>query len=308
VAEPAEGADRLSVYASFFPMYDFAVKIGGERVDAVNMVPTGVEPHDWEPGTADIAGLTGADVFIYNGADMEHWVEDVLESLRNDRLAVVEASSGIELMEGHHHDHDHDDHDHEDEDEHDDHDEDHDEPEGHDDHEEGGHDPHVWLNPRHAKIQMRNIRDALKLADPDGAGYYDANYDKYAAMLDELDAEFTGALAEHAGKDIIVAHQAFGYLCAAYGLNQVPIEGLAPDSEPSPARMAEVIEFAREHSISVIFFEELVSPKVAETIAEAIGARTDVLNPLEGLGEDSPADADYFSIMRANLQAIVQSF
>ncbi|MDR1299969.1 MAG: metal ABC transporter substrate-binding protein [Oscillospiraceae bacterium] len=276
----------LSVYASFYPMYDFAVKIGGDRVHAVNMVPSGVEPHDWEPGAADMAGLESADVFIYNGAGMEHWATDILESLQNEELIAVEASSAVPLMEGH------DDHGEEEEDDHDD--------------EDGQFDPHVWLNPQYAKTEMLNIRDAFKRADPEGAAHYDANYDKYAAQLDALDGEFADALAPFSGRDIIVAHQAFGYMCAAYGLNQVPIEGLSPDSEPDPARMAEIIEFAEERDIKVIFFEELVSPKVAETIAEAIGAKTDVLNPLEGPGDGgADADSDYFAVMRSNLDALL---
>jgi zinc transport system substrate-binding protein len=279
-------------------MYDFAVKIGGERVNAVNMVPAGVEPHDWEPGAADMVGLESADVFIYNGAGMEHWAEDILESLQNPGLVAVEASAGIPLMEGHD---DHgDDHGEEEEEE--------EEGDHEDDHEDGEFDPHVWLDPQRAKTEMLNIRDAFKKADPEGAAVYDANYNKYAAQLDELDGEFSDALAAFSGRDIIVAHEAFGYLCAAYGLNQVPIEGLSPDSEPDPARMAEIIEFAAQRDIKVIFFEELVSPKVAETIAEAVGAQTDVLNPFEGPGDDdSGGGDDYFAVMRSNLAALIRA-
>jgi zinc transport system substrate-binding protein len=287
---PEEPIRKLAVYASFYPLYDFAVKIGGERVSVVNMVPAGTEPHDWEPTASDIAGLGSADVFIYNGAGMEHWAQDVLESLQTDTLIAVEASLGFELIEGGH-DHDHDDHD--DGDDHDDHDD------------EGGYDPHVWLDPAGAKTEMKNIMDAFARADPDGAGYYEENYTYYAGELDKLDREFSETLGALPGRDVIVAHEAFGYLCKAYGLNQTPIEGLSPDSEPDPARMAEIIEFASEHDIKVVFFEELVSPKVAETIAEAIGAETDVLSPIEGLSdEDIEAGADYFTVMRRNLDSL----
>ena len=106
-------------------------------------------------------------------------------------------------------------------------------------------------------------------------------------------------------KDIIVAHKAFGYLCKAYGLNQIAIEGLMPDSEPDPARMEEIIQLAKKKKINTIFFEELVSPKVANTIAKEIGAKTEVLNPLEGLSEEQvDAGEDYFSVMRTNLKQI----
>jgi zinc transport system substrate-binding protein len=274
----------MLVYASFYPMYDFAVKIGGEKVRVVNMVPDGTEPHDWEPAAADVAGLEEAAVFVYNGAGMEHWAEDILEVLQNKALIVAEASAGIELAEGHH--------EHEDEEE----------AEGE---EEEGYDPHVWLNPLYAKRETENIKNAFVSADPDNADYYEANYARYAAEFDALDAAFREGLSALPNKDIIVAHEAFGYLCAAYGLNQVPIEGLSPDSEPEPAKMADIIDFAREHDVKVIFFEELVSPKVAETVADAIGAETMVLSPIEGLGDgERAAGGDYFSVMRQNLESL----
>lgn len=274
--------EKLTVYASFYPMYDFASKIGGDKVTVVNMVPAGTEPHDWEPTASDITGLEKADIFVYNGANMEHWAEDVLESLSNKDLISVEASKGISLIEGH--------------------EEDEEEQSG----EEGeGYDPHVWLNPMNAKMEMENIKNALVEADPDNKDYYETNYTKYAADLDTLDKEFKDTLSPLPNKDVIVAHQAFGYLCAAYGLNQVPIEGLSPDSEPDPARVADIIEFAKKHNVTVIFFEELVSPKVAQTIADSIGAKTQVLNPIEGLSDEQQAAGDdYFSVMRQNLEEL----
>lgn len=282
---------KLSVYTSFYPMYDFASKIGGDKIDAVNMVPAGTEPHEWEPTAADIAGLEEASVFIYNGAGMEHWVEDVLESIQNDSLIAVEASKGLTLLEGHHDDEE----EHSEEEEHSDEDE----------HSHGEFDPHVWLDPMNAKAEMESIKNSFIQADPDNKDYYEANYTKYAGEFDALDKEFRDAITSLPNKDIIVAHQAFGYLCSAYGLNQVPVEGLAPDSEPDPARVAEIIEFAKEHDVKVIFFEELVSPKVAEVIASAIGAKTDVLSPVEALSDEQMENGDdYFTVMRHNLEAL----
>jgi len=282
---------KLSVYTSFYPMYDFASKIGGDKIDAVNMVPAGTEPHEWEPTAADIAGLEEASVFIYNGAGMEHWVEDVLESIQNDSLIAVEASKGLTLLEGHHDDEE----EHSEEEEHSDEDE----------HSHGEFDPHVWLDPMNAKAEMESIKNSFIQADLDNKDYYEANYTKYAGEFDALDKEFRDAITSLPNKDIIVAHQAFGYLCSAYGLNQVPVEGLAPDSEPDPARVAEIIEFAKEHDVKIIFFEELVSPKVAEVIASAIGAKTDVLSPVEALSDEQMENGDdYFTVMRHNLEAL----
>lgn len=276
---------KLTVYTSFYPLYDFAKKVGADQITLENMVPAGTEPHDWEPSPQDIAKLEKADLFIYSGAGMEHWVDKVLGSLENDKLIVLEASKGLSLIESS-------------------------AQEPHEDGEAGqdahAYDPHVWLSIRLARQQMENIKNALMSADPAHASYFEENYSACAAQFDALDKEFTDSLSAYAGRDIIVAHQAFGYLCADYGLNQVAIEGLSPDSEPDPARMADIIAFAGEHSIKVIFFEELVSPKVAQTIADAIGAKTDVLNPLEGLTDEQlSAGGDYLSVMRENLRALM---
>lgn len=287
-ADTAAGDGRLRVLTSFYPMYDFACKIGGDCIDVTNMVPSGTEPHDWEPSTNDLKNLEKADVFIYNGADMEPWADDLLVS-RSDTLRVVEASENVELRttDGEHeHAHEH---------------------EGAD-HHHGDFDPHVWLDPENAKIEMEAIRDALCAADPENSTVFQSNYEKYAAELDALDAEFREKLAPLPNRTIVVAHEAFGYLCDAYGLTQVGIEGLSPDSEPDPGRMAEVIDFVREHSISTIFFEELVTPKVAEAIASETGAQAKMLSPLDGLSdEQAAAGADYFSVMHDNLAALMEA-
>ena len=287
-ADTAAGDGRLRVLTSFYPMYDFACKIGGDCIDVTNMVPSGTEPHDWEPSTNDLKNLEKADVFIYNGADMEPWADDLLVS-RSDTLRVVEASENVELRttDGEHeHAHEHEDA----------------------DHHHGDFDPHVWLDPENAKIEMEAIRYALCAADPENSTVFQSNYEKYAAELDALDAEFREKLAPLPNRTIVVAHEAFGYLCDAYGLTQVGIEGLSPDSEPDPGRMAEVIDFVREHSISTIFFEELVSPKVAEAIASETGAQAKMLSPLEGLSdEQAAAGADYFSVMHDNLAALMEA-
>ena len=287
-ADTAADDGRLRVLTSFYPMYDFACKIGGDCIDVTNMVPSGTEPHDWEPSTNDLKNLEKADVFIYNGADMEPWADDLLVS-RSDTLHVVEASENVELRttDGEHeHAHEH---------------------EGAD-HHHGDFDPHVWLDPENAKIEMEAIRDALCAADPENSTVFQSNYEKYAAELDALDAEFREKLSSLPNRTIVVAHEAFGYLCDAYGLTQVGIEGLSPDSEPDPGRMAEVIDFVRDHSISTIFFEELVSPKVAEAIASETGAQAKMLSPLEGLSdEQAAAGADYFSVMHDNLAALMEA-
>jgi len=275
-AQPQKN-EKLLVYTSFYPMYDFAKKIGGEHAEVVCMVPDGTEPHDWEPVAADIAGLSHASLFIYHGLGMEHWAEDVLRAVDNPDLTVVAVSDGIaarqETAAG-----------------------------------EGGLDPHAWLDPMNAKKELLAIKNAFAEKDPANAADYEANYTKYAAEMDALDSEFRSALSGLPNKDVIVSHAAYGYLCAAYGLNQIPIEGLAADSEPDPATMAAIIDFAKQRNVRTVFFEELVSPAVAETIARAVGAKTAVLSPVEGLSDaERAAGADYVSVMRANLAALVDA-
>lgn len=286
--------EKLSVMASFYPVYDFAQKVGGDKVNVTNMVPAGTEPHDWEPATSDITRLEKADVFVYSGAGMEHWTDTVLKSLQNKDLISVEASQGISLHKGHEEEHAE-----EHEEEHAEH------KDGEEDHKHGAFDPHVWLSPMNAKKEMENIKDAFVKVDPENKDYYETNYQTYAEKFDQLDQTYKDTLTPLPNKVVVVSHEAFGYLCSSYGLTQMGIEGLSPDSEPDPARMAQVIDFVNQNHIKTIFFEELVSPKVAETIANETGANTQVLNPLEGLtDEELKNGADYFSVMEKNLAVL----
>lgn len=337
---------KLKVAVSFYPMYDFASKIGADQIDLINLVPSGTEPHDWEPSASDLTNLEKADVFVYSGAGMEHWVDRVLNSLTNENLMVVEASNGIALRtnssdedeehdEHDNHDNhdehdehieseehefsDHEDHDHSEGEDHADHDHDHDNEStglfhfhasdsGHSHSHDGGLDPHVWLNPEYAKKEMENIKNAFVSADPKNKDFYEANYEKYAVEFDKLDEDFHNTIAALPNREIVVAHEAYGYLCDAYGLTQVGIEGLTPDSEPTPRRMARIIDFVREHHVKVIFFEALTSSKSADTVAAETGIITSVLNPLEGLSaEEIVAGNDYLSVMRDNLNALSEA-
>lgn len=269
------GSKKLSVYTSFYAMYDFAKKIGGDRIELINLVPSGTEPHEWEPSTKDIVSLEKADVFIYNGAGMESWTEKILSSLENKKLKCIETSKGLKLLDNTDND------------------------------EDLKYDPHVWLNPMLAKQQMEAIKNIFVEADPKNKDFYLTNYENNAIKLDELNKEYKDAVSKFTKKDIVVAHQAFGYICNAFGLNQVAIEGLNADSEPSPSKMAEISDFAKKNNVKYIFFEELISPKVAQAIAKEVGAQTAVLNPLEGLeDEDIKAGKEYISVMKDNLEIL----
>lgn len=279
---------KLSVYTSFYPMYDFAQKIGGDKVSIKNLISAGTEPHDWEPTPKDLVNIADSDVFIYSGAGMEAWIDKVSENVKNDKMEIVEASKGVKLLDSK--------------------EEDSEETGKNDEHKHGKYDPHVWLDPENAKIQMKNIKDAFVKADPKNKDFYEKNYEENMLKLDSLNQKFKDEIGKTKKKDIIVAHEAFGYLCKAYGINQIGIEGLSPDSEPDAARMAEISKFAKENNVKYIFFEELVSSKVSETIAREVSAKTEVLNPLEGLTDKQINDGeDYYSIMEKNLNSLLKA-
>lgn len=306
---PAETEQKLNVQVSFYPMYEFTKNVAGDLADVHTLVPTGMEPHDWEPTPQDMASIEKADVLVYNGAGMESWIDQVKDSLSSSKLIQVEASQGISIREGgeeEEHDHDHaDEHDHAD---------DAAAKDGHDhaeasseehDHDHGGLDPHVWLSPALAIKEVRNIEAGLAKAAPQHADQFKQNADAYVAKLEALDQDFKAAVKDSKRKDFITQHAAFAYLAQEYGLQQVPIAGLSPEQEPSAAQMASVIDFAKEHKVKTIFFETLVSSKVSDTIAQEVGAKTAVLNPIEGLTEDEvKAGKDYISVMRENMEAL----
>lgn len=262
---------KLKVAASFYPMYEFARVVGGDRVDLINMVPAGTEPHDWEPAPGHIKALNQADLFIYNGAGFEPWVGKTLKSLDNKALAAVETARGAELIKAEAADADE-------------------------------WDPHVWLDPVFAIRQVEAIRDALIKADPAHKDTYEGNAGVYLGKLKALHLEFQSGLSTCKQKQFFTSHEAFSYLAHRYGVLQHPIMGLSPDAEPKPKELATIVEAAKEHKVKYIFFETLVSDKVAKLVAKEIGAGTLVLNPLEGLTDKEIKEGkDYLSVMRENL-------
>ncbi|MBI2216193.1 MAG: zinc ABC transporter substrate-binding protein [Candidatus Rokubacteria bacterium] len=283
------GTERLVVVATFYPLHEFARQVGGDRVEVTTLVPAGVEPHDWEPSPQDVARLERARVFIYNGAGLEPWVGKLLEAARASSRVIVNTTERVPLRTA-------------------------DLP-GHDDDkhrlESQGQrgwqapDPHVWLDPLLAQIQVEAIRAGLAEAAPASAATFEASARAVAGELSGLHRELERGLADCARREVVTSHAAFGYLAARYRLTVVPIMGLAPEAEPSPAELARIVRFARRRQVRAVFSETLVSPKLAETLSREIGARTLVLNPIEGLTkEDAAAGKNYLSLMRDNLQSL----
>ncbi|MDF2647581.1 MAG: zinc transporter substrate-binding protein [Paenibacillus sp.] len=288
----ASSDGKLNVVTSFYPMYEFTKQVAGDHANVIALVPPGSEPHDWEPSAKDMTQLKNANLFVYNGI-VEGWAEQALKSAENKNRIVVEAIKGIELMEGLPEDEHGEDHKEEDK-----------------DHKEEAHgdeilDPHVWLTPVLAQKEIEAIVVGLTQADPAHKEDYRKNADAYIGKLKALDESFKTGLKNVKRKEFVTQHAAFGYLAKEYGLTQVPIAGLSPEEEPAPDKMAEIIKFAKDNNVQTIFFETLVDPKVANTIAKEVGAKTDVLNPLEGLTDDEKKkNLDYIGVMTNNLEAL----
>jgi zinc transport system substrate-binding protein len=266
---------KINVVTSFYPLYEFTRNIGGEYVNAINLVPAGVEPHDWSPKSRDIKNMTQAQVFVYQGAGFEGWVSDFLGSLPTEStLKVVEPSKGADLIKTTEN--------------------------------KEEFDPHAWLSPLNAVKMANNIKIALISADPAHKDVFEQNYANYAAKLTDLDARYKKELAQTSKKEIAVSHQAFAYLCRDYGLTQLAIMGLSPDAEPTAQDLKKMNEYIKDHNLKYIFFEELVSDKLAKTLAKDAKVDAMVLNPIEGLTDEQvKAGEDYISIMDKNLKNLV---
>ena len=273
-AGTAAGGDTTQVIASIYPLELAAERIGGDSVTVRNLTPPGVEPHDLELAPRDFQQLRSADLLLFIGEGFQPALEGAAEGADGIVLDVLTAP-GLELQ--------------------------------HLDTNAGGRgdeesrsgaaiDPHVWLDPLAFGAIAAEI--GRKLGDEGDAA-------DFQAELAELEAEFRSGLADCRRDEVVTSHAAFGYLTERYGLRQVSIAGLSPEDEPTPRDLERVIETVRDTGAKVVFFETLASPKLAETVARETGARTAVLNPIEGLTEDErDAGDDYFSIMRTNLRAL----
>ncbi|MEY2193059.1 metal ABC transporter substrate-binding protein [Neobacillus sp. BF23-41] len=281
----SEGTKKLQIVTTFYPMYYFTQKVAGSSANVELLIPNGAEPHDWEPTAKDMAKIQDADLFIYNSRYFESWTEKVLKSINDSNLTVVEASKGIELMnaleseEEHHSDH------------------------------ASSKDPHVWLSPVLAQQEVDTIAKAIEKLDPNNKNQYEKNAENFKSQLADLDHLYKETIDQAKKKEFVTQHAAFGYLAKQYGLTQIPIAGLSPDVEPTLGKLKELAEVTKKKNVKVIYFEGLTSSKVAQTLANEIGAKTEVLNPLEGLTkEEQEKGLDFIDVMKNNLEALKLSF
>jgi zinc transport system substrate-binding protein len=280
----SQGSKKLQIVTTFYPMYYFAHRVAGNSANVELLVPNGAEPHDWEPTAKDMAKIQDADMFIYNSRYFETWTEKVLKSINDSNLNVIEASKGIELMDAL---------------------ESEEEEEEHHSKSASSKDPHVWLSPVLAQQEVDNIAKALEQADPKNKDQFEKNAVALNSELADLDRLYKETIDKAQKKEFVTQHAAFGYLAKQYGLTQIPIAGLSPDVEPTLGKLAALTELTKKDNVEIIYFEELTSSKVAQTLAKEIGAKTEVLNPLEGLTkEEQEKGLDYIDVMKKNLEAL----
>ncbi len=330
--------EKIEVMASFFPFYDIAKNVAGDKASVSVLVAPGTEPHSFNPSPQDILRVSRASIFIVSGTEFEEWEERIVENV-NPSAKIVNASSGVNLLLAEFK------HSHEDEEEHsleeeclendgiwiDEHEECENISESvckelngefkecesacrndptaefctlqcvavcsFEEDEHGLYDPHFWISPTNVIIVTDNITSALIEADPENKEYYLKNAEEYKKKIMALHNEFEKGLSACEKSEIITTHAAFAYLANDYGFEQIPILGLSPDSEPTPSQIVKLIEEASYHGIKHIFYEELVDPRVAQTIASEVGAEVLVLNNIEG----SKDDKGYIELMTQNL-------
>jgi zinc transport system substrate-binding protein len=254
---------KVTVVASFFPIYEFAKQVGGDRANIITLIPAGVEPHDYEPTIQQLQQAESADVLFFNGLGFEDsWIDKVTNDNLVDTSVLSNLSQGNQKRN-----------------------------------------PHIWLDPVFAKAQVQEIENALIEIDPNNKLYYQKNAKNFTDKLDSLDSEIRTALQTCDKKDFIAFHDAFGYFAKRYGLIQHSVQGVSPEGEVLPQRIEEAIRLANDLGLKVIYAEELVDPRFAEVIAQEIpNGKVLILSPLEGIEKDEEdSGMGYLDKMEQNI-------
>ena len=273
--------DGRSAVAAFYPLAWVTGRVAGDGWEVENLTQPGQEPHDLDLSIAQTAALEQADLVVLE-AGFQPAVDAAAE---NTDAAVLDAADTVELIPANEGEHG---------------------GESAEEHAEHGDlDPHFWLDPLLVADLADAVADELGSVDPDRAQEYADNAATLRTELTALDEDYTSGLASCERSTTVVSHEAFGYL-ARYGLDFEPIAGLSPDAEATAADLAHLQELITEDGVTTVFSERLVSPKMAETLADDMGVATAVLDPIEGLSDDT-SDEDYLSLMRENLTALQQA-
>lgn len=267
---------KVKVVSSFNAVTQFVKAVGKDKVDVQTIIPNGTEPHDFEPKPKDLTNINKAKVFVYNGLGMETWVDKTIAAVDNKNLVVVEASRGCspiknideEAVKEH-----------------------------------GQYDPHLWVSLSGAKIEAKNIKDALIKVDPSNKDYYEKNYNEFASKLDAMLSEYKTKFSEVPNKNFITGHAAFAYFCRDFNLQQNSVESVFAEGEPTPKRMEELVDYCKKNNVKTIFMEEMASPKVSQTLAKEVNAKVEKIYTAES-EEDGK---DYIQSIKENLDKVYES-
>ena len=279
-------SEQLQVVVTLFPLYDMAQALGGEEITLRLLLPPGIEPHSFEPAPQDIVAISEADVFLYVGPAMEMWAHDILQAVAAD-IIVVDSSARYTagFFAPQHNENDH-----------------QDVPDEH--HSSNGNiDPHLWLDFEYAQLMIEEIMEAFITADGAHANLYRHRAAQYISQLQALDSRYQNRLAHCKQRTLVYAgHWAFGYLAQRYQLQLHAAYGISPDAEPSAQDVVRLIEIIRRENISTIFYEEILDPAVAKTLAQESGATLLALNPGQNLTSQQFQDGiGFIEIMERNL-------
>jgi zinc transport system substrate-binding protein len=281
-AGEGKGDKKPQVVTTLFPLYDFARTIAGDRATVSLLLPPGVEPHSFEPKPEDMVRVGKADLFVYTDRYMEPWAAELVKGVGNRDLLVVDAGKGAHFLPAAE-------------------DDDHGGEHGH--HRGEGMDPHIWLDLDNAQKMVDNIAAGLAARDQAGREYYLARAAAYKERLAALDRRFKSELMECRDRLFLHGgHYAFGYLAARYGLRYVAAYALSANAEPTPKKMAALVRLMKEKGLKFIFYEELLSPTMADTLAREGGARLLKLHGIHNVGrEELEHGATFISLMEQNL-------
>lgn len=274
--------DKPVVVTTIFPLYDFTRFLAADRMQVSMLLPPGVEPHHFEPRPTEMADIRRSTLFIYTGMFMEPWVERVLAGTDRTKTRILAAADGIKLLKL-------------------------DRYAGHKDDDEHGKqavDPHVWLDFDNCRLMVEQIKSALCSVDPGGCHDYQQRALELSAKLADLDQRYKSRLANCKNRVIIHGgHNAFGYMGHRYNLKYHAAAGVSADIEPTPKRMAELIQLVKKNNSQAVFSEELLSPRIAEAIARETGAMVLKLHGAHNLSKDELEQGKtFFDQMDENLE------
>jgi zinc transport system substrate-binding protein len=296
---PPTPETQLSIVTTLFPQYDFARSIA-PNADVRLILPSGIDPHSYEPTPQDVQIIQNADLFLYTSDIMEPWVKDLITNIPQEKVVDLSANiTHLKNSEPHAHP---DEHGHSDDDHHEE-----TEPATSDhSHEETEYDPHYWLDFDNATTMIRAISGKLEQIDPDNSLTYINNSTTLITNLNTLDATYQTKLSNCQQNTMIIAgHSAFGYLTHRYGLIQEAAQDFSPNAEPTSTRVVELIRLIQDSGSTSVFSEELLSDRLAQTIAGETGAEILQISPAANLTrEDLDANISFIDIMNSNLESI----